>query len=497
MTRPWDAEQLLAPWLVDPRLAARPVSGITLDSREVRPGSVFLALAGSRQHGLDFLDEALAAGAAVVLWEPDGRQDTAAVAARCAARGAVDLPRAGLGALVSAMAARFHGDPGRDLRVVAVTGTDGKTSVAHYTAQLLHALEGNSAVMGTLGWGLPDQLQATRHTTSDAVTIQARLASLRDAGVRSVAMEVSSHALVQHRVDAVPFDVAVLTHVGRDHLDYHGSVESYRAAKRRLFAWPGLRRQVLNLDDAVGRDLADRSKGGVEVLSYAASHPADLQLTAVEPQPDGLALTVAGHGRDHSLKLPLFGVFNALNALAALGAIVDDQSMAPALEAASRLRPVPGRMERFMAADAPLAVVDYAHTAGALEAALGALRPHVTGKLWCVFGCGGDRDTGKRPLMGEVAGRLADRVVLTSDNPRNEDPAAIIHDISRGMPAGTDCRIVTDRAEAIAMAIAEAAPEDGVLVAGKGHETEQVIGAMARPFSDRDRVRDLLQRRAG
>ena len=497
MTGPWDAERLLAPWLVDPRLAALPISGMTLDSREVRPGSVFLALAGGRHHGLEFLDQALAAGAAVVVWEPDGGQDATAVAAPCAASGAVDLPRAGLSALVSAMAARFYGDPGRALRVIAVTGTDGKTSVADYTAQLLQALEGDSAVMGTLGWGRLDQLQPTRHTTSDAVTIQARLAALRDAGVRSVAMEVSSHALVQHRVDAVPFDVAVLTHVGRDHLDYHGSIEAYRAAKRRLFAWPGLQRQVLNLDDIVGRDLAARPLGDAEVLSYADVHPADLKLTGIAPRSDGLALTILHKGHRHALTLPLFGVFNALNALAALGAILDDQLMAPALEAAAHLRPVPGRMERFVATGAPLAVVDYAHNAGALEAALNALRPHVTGRLWCVFGCGGDRDSGKRPLMGEVAGRLADRVVLTSDNPRNEAPESIIDAIRRGVPAQTDCRTVTDRGEAIAMALAEAAPEDGVLVAGKGHETDQVIGATAHPFSDRDRVRQSLQRRAG
>lgn len=496
MNAAWDAERLLAPWLVDPRLAGLRVSGLTLDSRGVEPGFVFLAVRGSRHHGLDFLDQALAAGAAVVLWEPDGRQDATAVAMRCAESGAIDLRRAGLRALVSAMAARFHGDPGRDLRVIAVTGTDGKTSVAHYTAQLLQALEGDSAAMGTLGWGRLDDLHPSRHTTSDPVTVQARLAALRDAGVRSVAMEVSSHALVEHRVDAVPFDIAILTHVGRDHLDYHGSVESYRAAKRRLFAWPGLRRQVLNLDDAVGRDLAARPLGDAEILSYAIDHPADLALMDIEPRPDGLALTVSHRGRRHALALPLFGVFNALNALAALGAITDADLTPAALEAAAHLRPVPGRMERFMAPNAPLVVVDYAHTAGALEAALKALRPHVTGHLWCVFGCGGDRDTGKRPLMGEVAARLADRVVLTSDNPRSEDPQSIIDAIRVGMAGQTDCRAVIDRAAAIAMAIAEAAPEDGVLVAGKGHETEQVIGTTAHPFSDRDRVRDLLRQRA-
>lgn len=497
MSRPWDAERLLAPWLVDSRLAGLQVSGITLDSREVRPGSLFLALGGGRYHGLDFLDAALAAGAIAVLWEPDGRHDATAVAARCAAAGAIDLPHAGLAGRVSAMAARFYGDPSRDLRIIAVTGTDGKTSVTHYIAQLLQSLEGDSAVMGTLGWGRPGRLESTRHTTSDAVTIQARLAALRDAGVRSVAMEVSSHALVQHRVDAVAFDVAVLTHVGRDHLDYHGSAASYRAAKRRLFAWPGLRRQVLNLDDAVGRDLAERPLSDAGVLSYAASQAADLQLTQVEPRPAGLALTITHQGHHQALTLPLFGVFNALNALAALGAVIDGPLTAPVVAAASRLQPVPGRMERFVASGEPLAVVDYAHTAGALEAALNALRPHVRGRLWCVFGCGGDRDRGKRPLMGEVAGRLADHVVLTSDNPRHEDPEGIIAAIRDGCPPDTDCRVVVDRAAAIAMALDAAGPEDGVLVAGKGHETEQVIGARVQPFSDRDQVRELLQRRAG
>ena len=497
MTRAWDAEQLLAPWLVDARLAGLPVTGLTLDSRQVRPGALFLALAGGRQHGLDFLDEALAAGARVVLWEPDDRYAAVDIAGRCAAGDALALPRPGLTALVSAIAARFHAEPSRDLRIIAVTGTDGKTSVTHYIAQLLAAIEGDAAVIGTLGWGRPGALQSSRHTTPDAVTLQARLAALRDAGVRSVAMEVSSHALVQHRVDGVAFDTAVLTHVGRDHLDYHAGIESYRAAKRRLFAWPGLRHQVLNLDDAVGRDLAARPLPAATTRSYARRRPADFRLTRVAPTPAGLDVGIRHAHRRHDLELPLMGGFNALNALAALAAVADDQSLAPALEAASRLHPVPGRMERFLADGGPLAVVDYAHTPGALEAALEALRGHVRGHLWCVFGCGGERDPGKRPLMGAVAGRLAEHVVLTSDNPRSEDPDAIIAAIREGCPAALDCRVISDRDAAIAFALAEAGPADGVLVAGKGHEREQIIGTRAQPFSDRDRVRAWLQRRAG
>ena len=497
MNRLWHAESLLAPWLVDARLSGVPVRGIALDSREVSAEGLFLAVAGHRAHGLDCLDQALAAGAAIVLYEPDPARPDRAIADQCERAGAIAIPRAGLGALVSGIAGRFHGEPSQAMRVIAVTGTDGKTSVTHYIAQLVEALHGAAAVMGTLGWGRPGHLAESTHTTADAVAVQARLAALRDAGLQTVVVEVSSHALAQHRVDAVAFDTAVLTQVGRDHLDYHGSAEAYRAAKRRLFAWPTLRRQVLNIDDAVGEDLAARPLSDATVVTCSQAQPATLRLHSCERGPEGLDVAIDHAGQRYAEALPLIGRFNAVNALAALGAVVDGGNTQAAIEAIAGLQPVPGRMERCAAAGAPLVVVDYAHTAGALAAALEALRPHVTGRLWVVFGCGGDRDPGKRPLMGAAASRLADALILTSDNPRTESPDAIIAAIRAGCPEPDDCRVIEDRAAAIAAAVNEAGPTDAVLIAGKGHETRQWIGTTAHAFSDREIAAGLLSRRAG
>lgn len=497
MSGRWSAEALLAPWLVDAGLIGRPVQGVCLDSREARPDGLFLAIAGDRSHGLDYVDEALARGVRTVLYEPAQGRDEGAIRRRCQQAGAVAIPCAGLSGRASAIAGRFHGEPSQSMRVIGVTGTDGKTSVAHYIAQLMGTLGQRAAMMGTIGWGPPDQLMPSSRTTADAVSVQARLAELRDSGVQCVAMEVSSHALSQHRVDAVAFDRAVLTQVGRDHLDYHGSAEAYRAAKRRLFAWPTLTRQVLNRDDAVGADLADRPLSDARRLTYSRHDPADLRLRDAERGPAGLRLTLEYRGRRETAVLPLIGRFNALNALAALGAVIEPDQADALLTALTELRPVPGRMERFAAAGEPLIVVDYAHTPGALTAALEALRPHVTGRLWLVFGCGGDRDPGKRPLMGAAAAGQADVLILTNDNPRSEAPRAIIDAVRTGCRGHGDCRVIEDRAAAILAAIDQAAPEDGVLIAGKGHETEQVIGDRVQAFSDRETVAERLSRRAG
>ncbi|KAF0285302.1 UDP-N-acetylmuramoyl-L-alanyl-D-glutamate--2,6-diaminopimelate ligase [Spiribacter sp. SSL99] len=497
MSRVWSAEALLAPWLVDARLKGVGVTGIALDARQLAPGGLFLALAGNRAHGLDYLDQALAAGAGVVLYEPAAGQDHSAIAARCDAAGAVAIARAGVGALASAIAGRFYDEPSRAMTVIAVTGTDGKTSVSHYIAQMAEDLQGPAAVMGTVGWGRPGQLRASTQTTADPVSIQARLASLRDDGICCVAMEVSSHALAQHRVDGVTFATAVLTHVGRDHLDYHGSAAAYGAAKRRLFAWPGLRRQVLNGEDAVGADLAAHPLSDATPVVYGRTGAADLCLSRLERRAEGLELGIDHADRQHTAQLPLIGDFNALNALAALGALIEPGNVPAALGALGRLQPVPGRMERFTVEGGPVVIVDYAHTAGALAAALDALRPHVRGRLWVVFGCGGDRDTGKRPLMGAAAGQRADGIILTSDNPRSESPAAILEAVRAGCAGHGDCRVIEDRASAITAAIEMAGPGDAVLIAGKGHETEQQIGATAHAFSDRDCAASVLSRRAG
>ncbi len=497
MSGPMNAEHLFAPWAASPALSGLTVTGMTLDSRHARRGDVFFALAGTQQHGITFLDQALAAGVTVVAWEVAEGIDPTQIAVRCQASGAVSLPVADLRTQVSAIAARFYGEPAQAMRMIGVTGTDGKTSVAHYVVQLLEALEGDAAVLGTVGWGRPAALSESTHTTADAVTLQQSLAVLRDDGVRSVVMEVSSHALAQHRVDAVPFDTAILTYVGRDHLDYHGTLAAYHAAKRRLFAWPSLRRQVLNLDDAIGADLATQARDHLQVVGYGEQAAADLQISSVQTRADGLDITLRCQAQTHAVHLPLFGRFNAMNATAALGAVLDEQPVETALQALSRLQPVPGRMERFVTVAGPLAVVDYAHTPGALEAVLLALREHTRGKLWCVFGCGGERDPGKRPVMGAVASRHADVAVLTSDNPRAENPEDILARIKAGCANAGDCRVIEDRAEAIEHALSSAAAGDVVLIAGKGHEQEQIIAGIAHPFSDREVVLGWQQRRAG
>ena len=488
-------EALLAPWGI--QAPKKPAVGLAMDSRAVVDGGIFLAVAGEQGHGLDYLDAAITAGAALVVYEPSLPWDDAAIAARCEAAGVRLEKRPDLHRHVSEIAAKYFGYPGQALRVIGVTGTDGKTSVVQYVAQLLGALGVQCGVIGTLGYGLPGKLKPTRHTTADPVSVQQQLQTLAQAGAKAVAMEVSSHALAQGRVTAVPFHTAVLTYLGRDHLDYHGSLEAYAAAKRQLFLWPGLVCRILNMDDTFGAGIAALDDG-VAVSRYGVSENDDWQICGVEPMADGLSVQVRYAGKTHSLHLPLMGSFNAANAVAAIAAASWDQPVEEVMNATAAIRAVPGRMERFIGADGPLVIVDYAHTPGALESVLKALRLHTTGQLWCVFGCGGDRDKGKRKEMGEVASRLADRVVLTNDNPRGELPIAIVEDIYAGIPdGGARVSVELDRARAIAEVISQADVKDIVLVAGKGHETVQWLGQNAVPFSDREQVEQQLVRRAG
>jgi len=483
---------LIAPWVTLDSAHERLLSGLTLDSRHVQPDWLFLAVTGSSSHGLAYLDHALTNGAAAVLWEPDRGYDAEQVQARCQAAGAIAVPFEGLAAAAGELGGRFYDDPTSALRVIGVTGTDGKTSVAHYAAQLADQLDGPSAIMGTLGWGDVAAPIDSELTTSDALTLQSRFAELRDRQVRTVAMEVSSHALAQHRTEAVRMDVAVLTHVGRDHLDYHGTVEAYRAAKRQLFTRSGLSRCVLNLDDDLGAELLAAPDRRASALTYGYHAEADLRILSTTPQATSLRVKTLLNGIQRTLVLPVLGEFNAMNAMAALGALVGDYPLDDALNALDRIQPVPGRMEHYRTENEALVVIDYAHTPGALEAALSTLRQHLSGRLICVMGCGGDRDRGKRELMGAAASRLADTVIITDDNPRTEDPAGIRAAVKAGCHPGSDCREMDDREEAIAAAMAMARPGDGVLVAGKGHESQQIIGEAVIPFSDQAVVRSRI-----
>jgi UDP-N-acetylmuramoyl-L-alanyl-D-glutamate--2,6-diaminopimelate ligase len=468
------------------------VSDLTLDSRQVRPGALFLACRGTKQHGLEFLPQALAGGAAGVLWEP--APGVGAPDAPVPAIAVEDLSRR-----AGEIAARFFDRPATGMHAVGITGTDGKTSTAWLLAQALEALGEPCLYVGTLGTGRLGALKAGDHTTPDPVNLQRRLHEARADGVHAVSMEVSSHALDQARVAAVEFHTAVLTNIGRDHLDYHGTIESYAVAKRRLFREFPLRAAVLNQDDFHGREwsaqlLNDRRVP--QVLRYGLDAGVELAARRVALAAGGIGFEVQSPQGAARIDSRLLGRFNVYNLLAALGALLARGiALEPACRALSAAQTVPGRIEGFRGPRArPLVVVDYAHTPQALAQVLHAVRAHCAGKMWCVFGCGGDRDRGKRPLMGAAAAQSADHVIVTDDNPRSEDPAAIVREIQAGFPQGFSAPVVHDRARAIETAVAQAGPDDVVVVAGKGHEDYQLYGAERRSFSDRAFVARLVGR---
>lgn len=461
----------------------RPVRHLTLDSRAVQNGDVFFACQGLQVHGRDFIHTALQQGAAAVLVEQadetiEWRQNVPCI-------GVPELSQQ-----LGALAARFYGHPSRHQTLVGVTGTNGKTSIAHFLAQCLPQPSG---FIGTIGYGVYGHLHTASHTTPDALRMQALLADLRAQGVSSVAMEVSSHALDQGRVADVEFNVAVLSNLSRDHLDYHGTLAAYAAAKARLFHWSTLNAAVLNWDDAFGRELL-QSKLAAPVLTYSLSDTqADIYVLQQHTLPQGYRLQIHTPQGDGELLTALLGSFNISNLLAALGTLLSlDMPLDEALRGLSQIQPVSGRMEVFHQAQRPTVVVDYAHTPDALEQALRAVRPHCQGQLCCVFGCGGDRDQGKRPLMGAIAEQWADRVILTNDNPRYEDPEQILQAILQGMQQPERVRVIPDRHQALECGITAAKAQDVVLIAGKGHEDYQLMGQQRLPFSDQAVVQAVL-----
>ncbi len=464
-----------------PSAADVPVSGLTEDSRRVAPGDVFVAVAGETADGHDFAGDAVARGAAAVLAE------------RPLAGLAVPVVVVeGLRTKRGALAARLFGDPGRHLHCVGVTGTNGKTSIAHYLADLASRLGQPAGYLGTIGWGRVGRLEPARLTTEDPVVVQQRLAALLADGCRWAVLEASSHALAQDRVADVPFATAVFSNLSRDHLDYHPTAEAYGAAKARLFQWPGLTLAVLNTDDAFGRELVDRLPTGVECVTYGRH--GDVRWSAVDFSGG------SARGRWHTpwgeapLCLPVQAEFSVANVAAVLAVLCHRGMRLDDVVAAARtLGTVPGRMERFTAPGGPAVVVDFAHTPDALDKVLMALRPATAGRLVCVFGCGGDRDPGKRPLMAAAAERHADELWLTSDNPRSEDPERIIAEMRRGLAGTVPAHDCPDRRRAIEAAVSGAAAGDTVLVAGKGHEDYQDIGGVRRPFSDRALVALLMR----
>jgi len=493
------------------------VRDITLDSRAASPGALFLACHGRTSHGLSFAKQAVARGASAVLYEdaadlvkPDFGSEIFVAA----------VPK--LSQHVGTIADRFFGAPSAAVTVAGITGTNGKTTCAWLLAQALQHCGRPAAYMGTLGFGVPPTVKPTEHTTSDAVSVHRQIAALRDLGAECVCMEVSSHAIDQARVGAVRFNTAAFTNLTRDHLDYHGTMEAYGAAKARLFEWPSLTNRVINVDDAFGAHLAAHlSSSSLVVTSRVAtaaaipSHARQVRAVRATPEPAGLAIEIESSWGSVRLAVPLIGEFNVDNVLTVLAVLLAwDIPLAQAVAAVEKCRAPSGRMELFGGkAPAPLAIVDYAHTPDALVKALHAARLHCRGQLRVVFGCGGDRDAGKRPLMGRVAAELADEVIVTDDNPRTEDPARIVADILAGMPntaaanaaaantVGADqagaanasrgavrVEVEHDRTRAIQMALRRSAPGDVVLVAGKGHEDYQIYGTVRRPFKDQSIV---------
>lgn len=487
-----DVQQALS-WL-----RARVSGQLRTDSRLVQPGDGFIAWPGGVSDGRKHVPAALAAGAAACIVEQIGIE-------------AFDLqgPVAsfeGLKASTAQIAAQWCGMPSQQLQVLAITGTNGKTStawwLAHALAKYQHGARQGCAMVGTLGIGVPPQVISTGLTTPDPVCLQYAFADYVQQGIAACAMEASSIGIEEHRLDGTQIHTAVFTNFTQDHLDYHGSMQAYWQSKAKLFAWQGLKAAVINVDDAHGQSLATQlqSDGALDVWTLAVDRPARLQALHVRHGMRGLAFEVQEGGQTFTMETGLIGQYNVSNMLGVLASMRTlGVPLADAVKTCADLEPVPGRMQQLAHPGQPLVVVDYAHTPDALEQALQGLQPVAQsrgGQLHCVFGCGGNRDASKRPLMGQAAQRQADVVWVTSDNPRGELPEAIVADITAGM-ALQGVHVQVDRVQAIAQAIAQASAQDVVLLAGKGHEDYQEIKGVKHPFSDMDKARQALGQREG
>ena len=462
------------------------IEGLSLDSRSVGQNQAFVAVGGERTHGLNYVAQAEANGATVVLH--DGLAEVPATGIP-----AVEIP--GLGEQLSALAARYYHAPSEHLTVAGVTGTNGKTSVVHFIAQAWQRDTGDAGIIGTIGYGPLDKLKPAAMTTPDPISLQAMLAGCVEQNLEKVAMEVSSHALDQGRCDDVAFDAAVFTNLSRDHLDYHGSMEAYETAKRRLFTDCKPRFAIINHDDPAGKALIRHVAQSTQVLSYGTNGSTELRASIMNMDSSGMTISIASPWGGGKLHTGLLGAFNVSNLMATAGTLaLLGMPWNRVMHQIEIMHPVPGRMQCLGGeVNQPVVVVDYAHTPDALEQALLALRAHLHGRLVCVFGCGGDRDTGKRPMMARVAESLADRIVLTTDNPRNELPDEIIRDMMTGLDEPARAEVVADRGEAIRQAILGSHSGDIVLIAGKGHEAWQETSGKKIPFSDEASVLSALE----
>ncbi|MGE9550970.1 UDP-N-acetylmuramoyl-L-alanyl-D-glutamate--2,6-diaminopimelate ligase [Erwinia amylovora] len=483
---------LLAPWV--PGAPERTLREMILDSRLAASGDLFVAVKGHAADGRRFIPQAIAQGVAAVIADAGGEAEDGEIKEM---HGVPVIYLAQLAQRLSALAGRFYQQPGEKLRLIGVTGTNGKTTTTQLLAQWAQLLGETGAVMGTVGNGLYGHLAPADNTTGSAVDVQRMLSTLVEQGATLAAMEVSSHGLVQHRVAALPFAAVAFTNLSRDHLDYHGDMARYEAAKWLLFSEHQAGQAIVNADDEVGRRWLQKLPDAVAVTMENNLKPGCrgrwLKAIAVDYHDNGARVIFESSWGKGEIDSRLMGAFNVSNLLVALGTLLAlGYPLASLIATGNQLQPVTGRMEVFTAPGKPTVVVDYAHTPDALEKALLAARLHCKGQLWCVFGCGGDRDKGKRPLMGAIAEQFSDVVVITDDNPRSEDPAAIVADVLTGLLDAGRARVMPGRAQAVTNTVMQAKEGDIVLVAGKGHEDYQIVGNRRLDYSDRVTVARLL-----
>ncbi len=457
---------------------------IQYDSRKVQPGDIFFAMPGLTVDGRHFIQQALDRGASKIVYEADGMRQFLLPKA--------DIPFVAVEHLTvkqGVIAAEFYGFPARKLNVVGVTGTNGKTSITYFIAHCL----AETAILGTTGYGRLPHIKKLAHTTPMATDVQAILKELVDDKVKTVAMEVSSHALEQHRVGGVEFDIAVFTNLSHDHLDFHGDMSSYAMAKKKLFAWPTLKTAVVNCDDPVGAQIVEAFGSRYCVLSYSTEQVADIYVQSIVALEHGFDMTLHTPWGVRPLHVPLLGRFNIANCLAVVGVLgAMGMPLDEVVAKIAQLATPPGRMQLYRAPGKPTVIVDFAHTPDALEKALMALREHCSGRLYTVFGCGGDRDPSKRERMGSIAAKLSDYVLVTNDNPRRESPEHIAQMICRGISVDKLLGVELDRRAAIERVLVQASAQDLILIAGKGHEDYQIIGDEVLPFNDGDIVAEKL-----
>jgi len=474
------------------------ILNIASNSRAVLENTLFIALAGINSHAIDFAIDAVKSGAVAILYDAGDEYCQRRIPLLSKQVQTHWIGIEGLDRVNGEIVSRFYGEPGKSLKIIGVTGTDGKTSVTHLLTQALGQLGKSTASIGTLGYGIGNELQPTTHTTPDTVTLQTYLHEFQRRGCEYVVMEVSSHALEQYRVSGCHFDIAVLTNLGRDHLDYHEDMEQYAAAKARLFRDFDLTARVLNADDELGRSLSEEleAEGMIRYSRVAKGKDASAEVYILhsEVTDRGLDMRVATPLGEIWASTALMGQFNIDNTLACISTLIAlGLEHAQIQWAVNGLQPIPGRMEKFKSsANTATAVIDFAHTEQALRACLTTSREHTRGKLWCIFGCGGDRDQGKRKGMGRAAEELADRIIITDDNPRTEPAENIVAEIMEGLREPDKACVVHNRQAAIEYALTEAAADDLVVIAGKGHELEQIVGHQRFPFSDRHVVQRFL-----